>query len=92
MGEVEGGTVVHRDDDDATENGAEESGDPVGGVFPPDHDAVAFDDVARGEVACEGVGEVEDLGVGEGFGAVSAALADGVFAAVRVKMLLEKLG
>ena len=92
MDEVEGGAVVHGDDDYAAEDRAEERGDPLGGVFAPDHDAVAFDDAARGEAAGEGMGEVEDLGVGEGFGAVSAALADSGVEAVRVEMLIEQLG
>ncbi len=92
MREIEGGAVIHRDDDDSAENGAEESGDPRGGVFAPDHDAVTFDDVPGVEFAGEGVSEVEDSGVGEGFGAVSAALADGGFAAACLEIALEELG
>ena len=40
--EIQRGAVVHRHDDDAAQEAAPERDDPLGAVFAPEHDGIAF--------------------------------------------------
>jgi hypothetical protein len=60
---------VERNDDDAAEEAAEESGDPVGGVGSPEHEALAGGDAAAVEFGGETAGEMGEFAVS---GAIAA--------------------
>jgi len=74
------GDGVHRNGNGAREEAAQECGEPFAGIFAPDEDAVAFGDVAGGEVIGELVRGLKKIGVGPTDCAVATAPGDRDFA------------
>jgi hypothetical protein len=80
---------VEWDGEDAAQQAAEEGGDPVGGVFAPEDDAVAGDEVAAVEFGGEAAGEGGEIGVAGGVAADAVVAHDGRLATVAAEILDE---
>ncbi len=80
---------VEWDGEDAAEEAAEEGRDPVGGVFGPEDDAVAGDEVATVEFGGEAASEGGEIGVGGGVAAHAEVAHYGGLAAVAAEILDE---
>ena len=71
-GEVRRACGVEWDGDDSAEEAAEEGGDPLGGVFAPEDDAVAGGDGAAVEFGGEAAGELGEFAIGGAVAAIAA--------------------
>ena len=73
--------MVHGDNDDAAVSASEKRGDPGGGVGAPEHDAVAFPNLAGGQFAGKTVSGVGDVAIAGANYAISIRLGKGGFCA-----------